>query len=318
MAERTSSTVDLSVVIPVYNEEKTLKKLIERLMPALDQLGKSYEILFTNDGSRDDSWPILNAIQQQFPDRITLIDFNANYGQHMAIMAGFEHTQGNIIITMDADLQNPPEEIYKLIEKIDEGFDVVGGYRANRHENDHIVRRYCSKIMNYIRGKITNITMTDQGCMLRAYTRPIIDLITKTGETSTFIPALAFKLAGNPTEVEVKHEPRVEGQSNYSVYELIRVTLDLFTGFSLFPLHVFSMGGIFISLLSFVLCFYLIIRRLIIGPEADGMFTLFAILFFFIGVCITGIGIVGEYVGRTYQAISGRPRYLIRQISNRS
>jgi undecaprenyl-phosphate 4-deoxy-4-formamido-L-arabinose transferase len=318
MAEHTLSTVDLSVVIPVYNEEKTLKKLVARLIPALDQLGKSYEIIFTNDGSRDDSWAILHSIQLQFPDRITLIDFNANYGQHMAIMAGFEHVQGDVIITMDADLQNPPEEIHKLIQKIDEGFDVVGGYRANRHENDHFLRRYCSKIMNYIRGKITNISMTDQGCMLRAYKRSIVDLITKTVETSTFIPALAFKLAGRPTEIEVKHEQRVEGQSNYSVYELIRVTLDLFTGFSLFPLHLFSIGGIFISLFSFFLCFYMIIRRLIIGPEADGIFTLFAILFFFIGVCITGIGIVGEYVGRTYQAISGRPRYLVRQISKRS
>ncbi len=318
MTEQNISNVDLSVVIPVYNEEKTLRKLIERLIPALDKLGKNYEVIFTNDGSRDDSWPILKSIQQQFPNRITLVDFNANYGQHMAIMAGFDQVRGSVVITMDADLQNPPEEIYKLIEKIDEGYDVVGGYRANRHENDHFVRRYCSKIMNYIRSKITNISMIDQGCMLRAYKRPIVDLITQTVETSTFIPALAFKLAGKPTEVEVKHEQRVEGQSNYSVYELIRVTLDLFTGFSLFPLHVFSIGGLFISFLSFVLCFYLMVRRLVIGPEADGMFTLFAILFFFIGVCITGIGIVGEYVGRTYQAISGRPRYIVREISHRS
>jgi undecaprenyl-phosphate 4-deoxy-4-formamido-L-arabinose transferase len=314
MPKKSNPAIDLSVVIPVYNEELTLRKLAARLFPALDKLGKTYEVIFTNDGSIDDSWIILKALQKEYVGKITLVDFNANYGQHMAIMAGFANVKGQVVVTMDADLQNPPEEIGKLLAKMDEGFDMVGGYRANRHENDHIVRRYSSKLMNLIRSKVTNIHMRDQGCMLRAYSRSIVDMITETVETSTFIPALAYKLAAKPTEVEVKHEARVEGTSNYSFYELIRVTLDLFTGFSLVPLHIFSIGGGIISFLSMLLCGYLMLRRLIIGPEADGMFTLFAIMFFLMGICITGIGIVGEYIGRTYQAVCRRPRYLIREV----
>ncbi len=314
MPKINDTSIYLSVVIPVYNEELTLRKLAKRLFPVLDSLKKPYEVIFTNDGSVDDSWLILKSLQVEYEGKITLVDFNANYGQHMAIMAGFSHVKGKVVMTMDADLQNPPEEIPAMLKKMDEGYDLVGGYRANRHENDHIVRRYCSKLMNIIRSKVTNIQMRDQGCMLRAYSRAIVDMITQTVETSTFIPALAFKLAARPTEIEVKHEARSEGTSNYSIYELIRVTLDLFTGFSLVPLHIFSIGGGIISFLSVILCGYLMLRRLIIGPEADGMFTLFAILFFLMGICITGIGIVGEYVGRTYQAVCRRPRYLIREV----
>lgn len=302
----------LSIVIPVYNEESSLRALFTRLTATLDRLDNPYEIIFTNDGSRDDSLAILRTLHTERPHHVRVIDFNANYGQHMAIMAAFENVRGDIIITMDADLQNPPEEIPALLAQIAAGHDVVGSYRADR--NDHVMRRWGSKVINVIRAMLTNIRMRDQGCMLRAYRRRIIEHIVQSKEPTTFIPALAYKLAANPTEIEVRHEARTLGTSKYSIYKLIRVTLDLLTGFSLVPLHVFSIGGMIIAFFSMLLCGYLLLRRIFLGPEAEGLFTLFAIQYFLMGVCITGVGIVGEYVGRTNQVVTKRPRFIIREI----
>jgi len=302
----------ISVVIPVYNEEAVLEELFTRLTGVMDATGKSYEILFTNDGSRDRSGLLLQSFHQRRPTHVRVIDFNGNFGQHMAVMAALERARGEVVITLDADLQNPPEEIPKLLALIDAGHDVVGGYRRNRQ--DSWFRRIASTMLNIIRERITRIRMRDQGCMLRAYRRHIVEQITASGETSTFIPALAVSYAASPAEVEVEHAPRTAGVSKYRLYDLVRLNFDLMTGFSVVPLQIFTIFGMAVSLFSAIFVVFLFIRRLVIGPEAEGLFTLFAILYFFVGLAILGLGIIGEYVGRIYQEVRRRPRFVIRHI----
>jgi len=308
--------IELSVIVPVYNEEQGLQALFDRLYPALDKLGVSYEIVFINDGSRDRSAAILREQFQKRPDVTRVVLFNGNFGQHMAIMAGFEHCKGQRIVTLDADLQNPPEEIGKMLAKMDEGHDYIGSIRKQR--NDSWWRHVASRAMNRLRERITHIKMTDQGCMLRAYSRDIIAAINSCKEVNTFIPALAYTFAQRPAEVVVEHEERAEGESKYSLYSLIRLNFDLMTGFSVVPLQIFSLVGIAVSILSALFVVYLFIRRLIVGPEAEGVFTLFAIAFFLIGITLFGIGLLGEYIGRVYQQVRHRPRYLVQAVLEKS
>lgn len=307
---------EISIVIPVYNESANLPLLFDRLTAVADQMGRRIEIVFTDDGSKDNSLSILKTFVEKRPDLIRVVEFDRNYGQHMAVMAGFETARGEIIVTLDADLQNPPEEIPKLIAEMDAGHDVVGSYRRDRQ--DSVFRTLPSRIINLIRERITGIKMRDQGCMLRAYRRNIVRIIVESGETSTFIPALAQFYAERPAEVEVEHAARHAGVSNYNLYKLIRLNFDLMTGFSLVPLQLFTMVGMAVSGASLLLVFYMLLRRVIVGPEAEGIFTLFAILFFLLGVVITGLGIVGEYVGRIYQQVRARARFRIRTIHEKT
>ena len=305
-------TPKVSVVIPVYNEEAGLASLFRRLYPALDALNHSYEIIFINDGSRDRSAAMLREQFEQRSDVTRVILLNGNFGQHMAIMAGFGMARGETIITLDADLQNPPEEIANLLRKIDEGHDYVGTIRLMRQ--DSAWRKVASRMMNRVRERFTKVKMTDQGCMLRAYSRNIIRAINECSEVNTYIPALAYTFARNPIEIEVAHAERVAGESKYSLYSLIRLNFDLITGFSIAPLQLFSLFGIMVSILSGLFFVYLVIRRLIIGPEAEGLFTLFAIAFMLIGILLFGVGLLGEYVGRIYMQVRDRPRYLIQAV----
>jgi undecaprenyl-phosphate 4-deoxy-4-formamido-L-arabinose transferase len=303
----------ISVVIPVHNEQEVLEELYSRLTLALDKIGKPYEIILTNDGSTDKSMSMLMDLHRRRPDQIRVIEFNGNFGQHMAIMAGFERVRGEIVITMDADLQNPPEEISKLVDAMEAGHDVINTYRMDRQ--DSLWRLKVSKWHNQIREMMMpKLKMKDEGCMLRAYRRNIVDLMASTGESTTFIPALALTYAANPTEVGVMHAERSAGTSSYNLYKLIRYNFDLVTGFSVFPLQVFTMIGLVISLFSFSFVVFLGLRRLIVGPEVEGVFTLFAILFFLCGIVLFGLGIVGEYVGRIYQEVRKRPRFVVRRV----
>ena len=303
---------EISVVIPVYNEEAGLSRLFDRLYPALDGLDASYEVIFVNDGSRDRSPQILSEQFRRRPDVTRVVLFNGNFGQHMAILAGFEQTRGDIVITLDADLQNPPEEIHLLIAKVREGYDYVGSIRRERQ--DSAWRTHSSRLMNRLRERITHIKMTDQGNMLRAYGRGVIDLINQCKEVNTFIPALAYTFARNPTEIIVEHEERAAGESKYSLYSLVRLNFDLITGFSLVPLQAFSLIGMALSIVSAALFLLLVLRRFVIGAEVEGVFTLFAINFFLMGVILFGIGLVGEYVGRIYMQVRGRPRYVVQAV----
>ena len=306
------SSLFLSVIIPVYNEEDSLALLFERLFLTLQQVKTSFEIIFVNDGSSDSSGYILKRFFHQYPQHVRIIEFIHNYGQHMAIMAGLEHAQGAVMITMDADLQNYPEDIAKLLEKINEGHDVVGGYRENRQ--DKFWRIACSRFHNWLRMKLTKIQMKDEGCMLRAYTRDVVDHMIHCKESSTFIPALAVSFASNPTDVPVRHAARAQGESNYNLYKLIRYNFDFFANFSRAPLEFFTLVGFFVSFLSVLLFLYIIIQRIFHGPDSDGLFTLFAILYFLIGILLMGLGIVGEYIGRIQEDVRKRPRFIIKRI----
>jgi undecaprenyl-phosphate 4-deoxy-4-formamido-L-arabinose transferase len=305
-------TPALSVVIPVYNEEAVLPSLFERLYPVLDALRQPYEVVFVDDGSLDRSVALLRRQYDARPDVTRVIVLNGNFGQHMAILAAFQHTKGQCVVTLDADLQNPPEEIPKLLDAMREGADYVGTIRKDRQ--DAAWRRWASKGLNALRERTTGIHIGDQGCMLRAYDRSIIDLINRCPESNTFVPALAYSFARSPREIEVAHAERAAGISKYSLYRLIRLNFDLMTGFSVVPLQVFSMVGLAITGLSFVLVLVLALRRLIVGPEVEGVFTLFGIVFFLVGICLFGIGLLGEYVVRIYQEVRQRPRYVIRTI----
>jgi undecaprenyl-phosphate 4-deoxy-4-formamido-L-arabinose transferase len=299
----------VSVVIPIFNEEGGLQSLFDRLYPVLDQLGRKYEVIFVDDGSSDRSVAVLRGQFAKRPDTTRVVVLARNVGQHMAIMAGFAQTRGDYIITLDADLQNPPEEIGKIVAAMDEGADYVGTVRKDRH--DAYWRKAASRLMNRFREQTTQIRITDQGCMLRGYDREIVDAINSCVEISTFVPALGYTFARNPVEIEVVHAERTVGTSKYSLYRLIRLNFDLMTGFSVVPLQLFSMAGVVIALISLVGVVLLAIRRLVVGPEAEGVFTLFAIAFFLIGVLLMGVGVVGEYVGRIYEQVRQRPRYTI-------
>ena len=311
----------LSVVIPVYNEEEVLPSLFARLYPALDALGISYEVVFVNDGSRDRSAAMLREQFQKRPDVTRVVLFNGNFGQHMAIMAGFEYVRGQRVVTLDADLQNPPEEIGKLLARMDEGHDYVGSIRSKRR--DAAWRRWASRAMNRLRERITRIRMTDQGCMLRAYDRPIVDAIRASREVSTFIPALAYSFAHNPAEIEVEHDERHAGESKYSLYKLIRLNFDIVTGFSLVPLQLFSMFGMAVSAVSIVTYVVVMIYRFAFS-EWKGMLPALVTLwdrdilaFFLLGMLLFGLGLIGEYVGRIYQQVRERPRYRVQGVLER-
>ena len=302
----------LSVVIPVYNEEPVLPTLFARLYPALDALKIPYEIVFVNDGSKDRSVALL---RQQFllrPTETRVVMFHANFGQHSAVMAGLAYARGAYVVTLDADLQNPPEEIGKLVDMLDQGYDYVGTIRQQRQ--DSLWRRTFSKAINKIREWITPVRITDQGCMMRGYARSVVTALNQTREVNTFIPALASLYAMNQIEVPIAHEERFAGRSKYSMYSLVRLNFDLITGFSVVPLQLFSMVGMAVSLLSALLFVVLLVRRIFVGSEAEGLFTLFSLAFLLIGVALFGIGLLGEYVGRIYAQVRERPRYLVEAV----
>ena len=305
----------LSVVIPVYYEEAGLAALFARLYPALDALNVDYEIVFIDDGSRDRSAALLAQQFEARPDVTRVVLLNGNFGQHRAILAGFEHCRGDRVLTLDADLQNPPEDIRLLLAAMDEGSDCVGSIRRDRQ--DVAWRRWASRAVNRMRYRLTGIQMTDHGSMMRAYSRDVVQLINQCNEMNTFIPALAYQFAKNPTEVVVGHEARHAGESKYSLYSLIRLNFDLVTGFSVMPLQAFSLLGIVVSLLSGALFILLATRRIVLGPEEGGVFTLFALVFLLIGLALFGIGLLGEYIGRIYQEVRSRPRYVISAILER-
>jgi undecaprenyl-phosphate 4-deoxy-4-formamido-L-arabinose transferase len=299
------------VVIPVFNEEDNLRELGERLIRTLTGMGRPYEIIFVDDGSTDGSWEILSDLNRHYPQNIRALQFHRNFGQHQAIFAGFQAARGKVMVTLDADLQNPPEEIPRLVAKIDEGYDTVGGWRENRQ--DSIFRRLPSQLVNTVMSRVTGVKLRDYGCMLRAYRREVVDSINQCQESSSFIPALANLFSQRVAEIPVGHAERERGKSKYGVIKLLRLNFDLMTGFSNLPIHLVGFMGVTIALLGLFFGLFLIIRRIFVGPEVGGLFTLFAILFVFVGLNTLGLALIGEYVGRIYREVRGRPRFVIRQ-----
>jgi undecaprenyl-phosphate 4-deoxy-4-formamido-L-arabinose transferase len=303
----------IAVVIPVYNEEENLNALMQRLMPVMRGLGKSFEIIFIDDGSRDNSLEILKGFTQN--TQVKVVELTRNYGQHAAIMAGFSITGADIVITMDADLQNPPEEITNLVKVMEEGnYDVVGTIRKRR--KDSFFRILPSMIINMVARKITKVSMRDWGCMLRCYRLPVVKRMIQCHEHSTFIPALATVFAKRVTEIEVAHEERHGGKSNYPLRKLINLQFDLVASFSDLPIKLIMYGGIFMSLLGVCFGAFLAVARLVYGAHwaAQGIFTLFAVLFVFVGMQFFALGVTGEYIGRIYREVRKRPEYVIEKI----
>jgi undecaprenyl-phosphate 4-deoxy-4-formamido-L-arabinose transferase len=303
--------VKVSVVVPVYNEASNLEEFLRRVLAVMDASRRPYEIILVDDGSRDRSLEILKAQSAARADVVRVLELSRNFGQHQAILAGFRDVTGDVVVTLDADLQNPPEEIPKLLAKYDEGYDVVGGVRQNRQ--DSAARKLASAVVNRVTAAITRMKLTDFGCMLRAYSREVVDEINRCDEASTFIPALGQSFARRPTEVEVAHAPRTGGESAYSLYRLVRLNFDLMTGFSSVPIQLFGMLGTVVAVGGIAFGVFLFVRRLVVGAEVEGVFTLFAILFTLLGIAMAGLGIVGEYVGRIYEQVRGRPRFSVRR-----
>ncbi len=307
----------VSLVIPVFNEERNLPELIRRCLQACGNVGKPFEIVLVDDGSSDASARIITQEAQQNGGRIVGVLLNRNYGQHAAVMAGFAESRGRIVVTLDADLQNPPEEVPVLVRKMEEGFDVVGTVRLNRR--DTLFRKVASRVVNKAARKATGVLMHDYGCMLRAYSRHVVDAMLQCHERSTFIPVLANSFARKATEIEVKHAERPDGESKYSLWKLINLQFDLLTSMTTFPLRVLTVVGGCISAAGIGFGVFLLVMRLLHGPgwAAQGVFTLFAVLFMFIGAQFVGMGMLGEYIGRIYNDVRARPRYFVHEVVGR-
>ncbi|WP_406705742.1 undecaprenyl-phosphate 4-deoxy-4-formamido-L-arabinose transferase [Sodalis sp.] len=301
----------VSIVIPVYNEQESLPELMRRTVAACEQLDAAYEILLVDDGSSDDSAAVLTAAAEAPGSHIVAVLLNRNYGQHSAIMAGFSHVSGDLIVTLDADLQNPPEEIPRLVEVAAQGYDVVGTVRQNRQ--DSWFRKRASRMINALIQRTTGKAMGDYGCMLRAYRRHIIDAMLHCHERSTFIPILANTFARKTIEIPVMHSEREFGDSKYSLMKLVNLMYDLITCLTTTPLRMLSVIGSIIALLGFAFSLLLITLRLFLGAHwaAEGVFMLFAVLFIFIGAQFIGMGLLGEYIGRIYNDVRARPRYFV-------
>jgi len=304
----------VSIVIPVYNEEASLTELLKRTCAAADSMGKDYEIILIDDGSRDNSAYLIEQAAAAPDSHIVGVILNRNYGQHNAIMAGFEYVQGDLIITLDADLQNPPEEIPNLVAKAQEGYDSVGTVRTNRQ--DSAFRRYPSQLINKIIKYSTGVQMSDYGCMLRAYRSHVVQAMLSCHERSTFIPILANGFSRHVVEIEVKHNERVEGKSKYGFMNLLNLMFDLLTSMTTAPLRILSVIGGVIVLLGVFFGLVLLMMRFFYGAgwEFNGVFPLFSILFIFIGAQFIGLGILGEYLGRIYSDVRARPRYYVQDI----
>ncbi|KLU14090.1 MULTISPECIES: undecaprenyl-phosphate 4-deoxy-4-formamido-L-arabinose transferase [Xenorhabdus] len=304
----------VSVVIPVYNEEESLPQLLERTLAACQKLEQKYELILVDDGSHDSSVEILTQTAESPENHVIAILLNRNYGQHSAIMAGFHQADGDLIITLDADLQNPPEEIPRLVKTAEEGYDVVGTRRL--HRQDSWFRKTASKIINAMITKATGRSMGDYGCMLRAYRRHIVQAMLQCHERSTFIPILANTFARRTIEIDVAHAEREFGDSKYNFMKLINLMYDLLTCLTTAPLRLLSVAGSIIAITGFLLAVLLIVLRLIFGSmwAAEGVFTLFAILFMFLGAQFVAMGLLGEYIGRIYNDVRARPRYFIQKV----
>lgn len=310
-------TTDISIVIPVFNEEDNLNELLDRCLDVCKNMDRTFEIILVDDGSTDRSAEIIARTARENSGKLIGLFFNRNYGQHAAVTAGFKESRGDTVITLDADLQNPPEEIPKLVEQIDTGYDVVGSVRTPRE--DSLFRRLASSLVNKTVQKSTGVMMNDYGCMLRAYRRQVVDAVLQCHERSSFIPVLANRFARNTTEIQVKHARRAAGESKYSLWKLINLQFDLLTSMTTFPLRLLSFLGMLISGTGFALGGYIIVMRLVHGSDwaVGGVFTLFAILFIFIGALFVGMGLMGEYLGRVYDDVRARPRFFIHQVIGR-
>lgn len=304
-----------SVVIPVFNEEGCLEELNSRVVTVMEGLGDTFEVIYVNDGSSDATPELLSGFAAADP-RIRVIHFMRNFGQHPAVYAGFDHLRGDTVVTLDADLQNPPEEIPKLIAKLEEGHEVVAGVRSQRR--DSILRTLPSRLVNWMVGRLTRVPLRDYGCLLRAYRREVIDMLLLCQERTKYFTALISWLGVKIAEIDVEHAPRAAGTSKYNFRKLITMNFDLLTGFSILPIQLISLGGFIAASVGILLAGFLLVLGLIYG-HGNLWWVLLALsaCFFFFGMLVVAMGFIGEYIGRVLIEVKARPYYLIRSQENR-
>ena len=311
--------MNLSIVVPVYNEEKNLPELYERLEATLVPIGYPWDVTFVNDGSKDNSLKVLHELQAANPDKVRVVEFRRNYGQTAAISAGIDYSKGDIVILMDADLQNDPADIPMLLEKLDEGYDVVSGWRKNRQDNK-LTRNLPSHIANRLISNSTGVKLHDYGCTLKAYRREILDNVKLYGEMHRFIPVYAYEAGGKITEVVVQHHPRKHGKANYGLERTFKVVLDLITvkflmAFSKKPIYLFGGVGVGLMTISIGLFVWLALRRIIkdISVLGSPWFQI-SIMMFILGFLAVLLGLIAELVMRTYYESQDKKTYTVKQV----
>jgi glycosyltransferase involved in cell wall biosynthesis len=310
--------MDLSVVIPVYNEEGSLPELLEEVHAALDPLGRSFEIVLVDDGSSDRSFIFLEERAKVDP-ALTLVKFRRNFGQTAAMQAGFDHARGEVIVTMDADLQNDPADIPKLLEQIEAGYDLVAGWRAHRKDT-FISRKLPSVIANWLISRTTRVRLHDYGCTLKAMRRDVARELRLYGEMHRFIPAIASWMGVSVFEMKVNHRARVHGTSKYGIGRTTRVVLDLITvrfiqGYLSRPMQVFGLAGLFCLGLGALLSMWLAFQRVAYGsPLADRPLLLLGVLLIVVGIQLLSLGLVADILARTYFESQGKRSYHVRKL----
>lgn len=315
-----ASYESVSIVIPVFEEEESLPHLYKSIKEVMDKVKNPYEIVFIDDGSKDNSLRVLEGLHKN-DKNVVVVAFRKNFGQTAAMAAGFEYAKGDIIITMDADLQNDPTDIPKLIEKIKDS-DVVSGWRKNR-KDPFISRKLPSMLANGLISKVTGVKLHDYGCTLKAYRKEVISNVRLYGEMHRFIPALASWVGATITEVETTHHPRKFGKSKYGISRTIRVILDLITvkflqSYSTRPIHAFGSLGMGLGAAGFFIAIYLTIAKIALGQSIGNRpLLLLAVLFIILGVQLIIMGLIGEMLARVYHESQGKPIYTVRKVLGR-
>ena len=309
----------LSIVVPVYNEEKNLPELFEQIMAVMQPLEMDWDVTFVDDGSRDASVEVIRLLQAQAPNRVRMVVFRRNYGQTAAISAGINQSDGDVVILMDADLQNDPADIPLLLEELDKGFDVVSGWRKNRQDNQ-LTRNLPSHLANKLISSSTGVHLHDYGCTLKAYRRDILDSINLYGEMHRFIPVYAKEAGGKISEVVVHHHPRKHGKANYGLERTVKVILDLFVvqflmKFSQKPIYLFGGVGLGLMGISFSLFLWLAIRRIVSAVSVLGSpWFQISVMMFILGFLAVLLGLIAELVMRTYYESQDKKTYAIREV----
>ncbi|MCA8961425.1 MAG: glycosyltransferase [Planctomycetes bacterium] len=313
MTESLVPTLDLSVVVPMFNEASTIPLLIDRVRAACSALDTRWELVLVDDGSSDETLTVARRAAES-DAHIVVVELARNFGQHAAVMAGFQSARGRAVVTLDADLQNPPEEIPRIFEALRTGHDIVHTYRIDR--DDSWGRRFASKITNRIARALAGTRITDYGCMLRGYSFDVARACVESNDRRTFIPALADHLAGHPIEIGVGHEARTHGDSKYSLIKLLGLQLDLVTSLSVRPLRLLTVVGLLLAAGGLTLGFLLISLRLAFGVNwaNEGTLTILGIVSILAGAQLIAIGVLGEYIGRIHERLSGRSSYRVRAV----
>jgi glycosyltransferase involved in cell wall biosynthesis len=310
--------MDVTLVVPIFNEAESIRLLHAELKKVLDETGRSYEIVAVDDGSQDDSFAILKELHEQDP-HLKVIRFRRNFGQTAAFAAGFDYAQGDVIITIDADLQNDPADIPLLLAEMDKGYDVVSGWRQKRTE-PFLTRRLPSMVANWLISQATGVHLHDYGCSLKAYRREVVKGVQLYGELHRFIPALASWMGVSVAEIPVRDHARRFGQSKYGISRTIKVLLDLITvrfllSYSTRPIQIFGGAGLLSFLVGTVLGIYLTFVKLVQRQNIGGRpLLLLAVLLVMVGVQLIGMGLLGELVVRTYYEAQGKPIYAVREV----